>query len=246
MGQLIQTRVFNETGLTQFAQHIEALRKNKGDTSLPPDYESDDISIPFEPECKIDPEKKFNTLYDFSLYLDSIFPNEIEQKDTINDRLWAWVSCLYFKQLTKEKPRQPEAYIPSTSYGERKKLLLYRNIPLISLRLFRNKRLSEGFAKFFLENIEIDSFGEFAEQIASSQTRALRNKGIQDAILKLYKDNDGKLKIGASSKGPGTIRRFMNPTLARLQMVADIDDYSADDFIEAWGPEIKNSKFFTA
>jgi hypothetical protein len=194
---MIKARRLNSEGLTKYSTWLES---HSG--PLPPaDLLNDEsFGAPFG-DYDIDPDRVFDSRWAFGEYLNKCLSganfNGLMSPDS--DGLWAWLTLVYFKQLTEKGIRRLEHYlvIRKGSAGS----LAYRNAARTSYELVHIHRAN---AEICLKS-PMHTFGELTEQLASRQTIA-HNRGFFQTAFDLYM-NDGKLKRGASSKPKKPIDR---------------------------------------
>lgn len=128
---MIKVRRLNNEGLTEYSKWLES-----PSGSMPPDHLLNEESFgePFG-DYGIDPDKVFDSRWAFGEYLNECFAgasfNGLMSPDS--DGLWAWLTLVYFKQLTEKGIRRLEHYvvIRKGSAGS----LAYRNAARTSYEL---------------------------------------------------------------------------------------------------------------
>lgn len=187
---------------------------------------------------QIDPDRKFDSRYEFGVYLAACFCQE--NADDIlsaeNDGLWAWLTVIYFAQLAEKGVRRSEHYMV-TRQGVTGSLA-YRHAARTPYELF----FIHGEGARICLSAPMHTFGDMAEQLTSRQTIS-RHRGFFQAAFRLYVQ-DGKLKRGASTKakppklrtpkdqgGRGGMRRLA-VALQRLNLTFDTEPMLADNMIE--------------
>lgn len=203
-----------------------------------------------EPAYKtlIDPDLVFSTRYDFGKYLAETFVHIDfeEMMSQRNDGLWAWLSVVYFAQLTAKGKRREEHYVIVRK--GLKGSLAYRHAARTSFELVH----IHGLNSLVCLSVDISRFGDMAEQLASRQTLA-HNRGFFQTAFQLYV-NAGKLKKGASSKpknpkrrkpgdrtGLGGVRRLA-VALRRLDLTFDTETMDASSIIGVLPKEFEKWK----
>jgi len=187
---------------------------------------------------QIDENQRFDSRYSFGKYLCnamSKIPLD-EALNASNDSMWAWINALFFQQLAPKKTRRSEHYIciRKGSAGS----LLHRNA---SRTAFELVAIHGDNAKFTLQQ-PMHTHGQLLESLSASQG-IVRNKSFFSAAAKMYLDETGKIKRGATSKpkeprlrkpgevsGKGSIRR-LPLALRRLDLTYDVHILSPDDLI---------------
>ncbi len=227
---MINVRVLNSEGLARLTNWLENPASEFPNHLLNADAYSDVLS-----DLLIDEHKEFESRLKLGEYLNEVFKNLTfnEIMSLKYDGLWAWISMLYFDQLTQKGIRRKEHYVVvrKGSTGS----LAYRNAPRTSYELFYIHGES---AKICLSG-SIATMGDLTEQLASRQAIS-HNKGFFNTAADLYIKN-GKLVSGASSKpkppklrlpndraGFGSVRRLAI-ALQRLDMTYDTEEMNPED-----------------
>lgn len=227
---MINTRILNSEGLTRFEVWLENPTEE-----FPRHLLEDDSFSELLSSCQLDEGRKFESRLKFGEYLKEVFGNikfnQIMSKDY--DGLWAWVSLVYFDQLTAKGVRRKEHYvvIRKGSAGS----LAYRNAARTSFELF----YIHGENARICLSAQMSTFGDLTEQLASRQSIS-HNIGFFKTAAELYIKN-GKLVTGASSKpkpiklrapndksGLGSVRRLAL-ALQRLDLTYDTEEMSPED-----------------
>jgi hypothetical protein len=226
---MINTRILNAEGITRFNVWLE------NPTQEVPTYLLDDDSFTNELKIQLDESRRFESRLEFGKYLNEIFVNikfnQLMSKEY--DGLWAWISLLYFNQLTAKGIRRKEHYIVirKGSAGS----LAYRNAARTSFELF----YIHGENARICLSAQMATFGDLTEQLASRQSIS-HNVGFFKTATELYIKN-GKLVAGASSKpkpiklrapndksGLGSVRRLAL-ALQRLDLTYDTEEMTPED-----------------
>jgi hypothetical protein len=226
---MINTRILNAEGITRFNVWLE------NPTQEVPTYLLDDDSFTNQLKIQLDEGRQFESRLEFGKYLNEIFANikfnQLMSKEY--DGLWAWISLLYFNQLTAKGVRRKEHYIVirKGSAGS----LAYRNAARTSFELF----YIHGENARICLSAQMATFGDLTEQLASRQSIS-HNIGFFKTATELYIKN-GKLVAGASSKpkpiklrapndksGLGSVRRLAL-ALQRLDLTYDTEEMTPED-----------------
>ena len=227
---MINARILNAEGLTRFMAWLE------NPTQEVPIFLLNDISYTETlNQFQLDESRQFESRYKFGEYLNVIFGNikfnQLMSKDY--DGLWAWISLLYFDQLTAKGIRRKEHYVVvrKGSAGS----LAYRNAPRTSFELF----YIHGENARICLSAQMATFGDLTEQLASRQSIS-HNVGFFKIAVELYIKN-GKLVAGAASKlkpiklrapndksGLGSVRRLAL-ALQRLDLTFDTEEMTSED-----------------
>jgi hypothetical protein len=250
---MIKARKLNQEGLFQFAEHISDLHASPG-FEEPFDQEvlfDEHTSTAIDFSVELDPEKRFENLWEFAAYLSEKIGPKNDLFNSENNGFFAWIAALYFDQIRKKKPRALPAYICSTQLveldipGKSIFNLDYRHVVRGSLRLLRKPNIKPDLAKNILSDSPINEWTDLPENFCGRLNKPhLSIDVIQEFILANYFDNDGIRKDNATSKDQrGTIRRLAKPVLPRLVNVMDVAALDADKLKLAWGKEFKDSDF---
>ena len=247
---MLETRRLNETGLDAFRDWLGKAgqgEKPHADLLSPSKYNEPAYSV------QVDPDRKFDTRYEFGAYLVEMFAgvDSRELLDKKNDGLWAWLAIVYFEQLAPGKRSKEEHYIVVRS-GQRGSLA-YRHGVRTSYELV----LVHGEKAQVCLNRAMKTFGDLTEQLASRQNVA-HNRGFFEAAHKLYVNDKGKIRSGAASRAkkpnlrkPGEMSGFggadrLALTLRRLDLTYDTEIMEAGELIRVlprefrkWAPEEK-------
>src|SRR5215213_4284584 len=224
----------NEAGIHLFTEWLET-----GEGQVPPEELLQGPAYT-EPgyDAHINPHEVFQSRYEFGKYLNKQLAAETfnELMRVENDGLWAWLSVAYFKQLSGKGKRRKEHYIVirKGSMGS----LAYRQAARTSFELVH---IHDHYSLVCL-SVDMPTFGDMAEQLASRQTLA-HNRGFFQIAYELYVRN-GKLRKGASSKpkkvpnrklgdrtGLGSARRLAI-ALQRLDLTYDTEIMDASGIID--------------
>lgn len=226
---MINTRMLTTDGIALYANWLAA----PTGTQLPKELITDEgLSTPFG-DYEVDESREFASRLEFGMYLNEVFHhadfNGLTSPDS--DGLWAWLTAVYFNQLSGKGIRRQEHYlvIRKGSAGS----LAYRNAARTSYEL----------AHIHGQNAEIclrspmHTYGDMTEQLASRQTIA-HNRGFFQTAFSMYL-KDGKLRRGAASKpkkpkerkagdrtGLGSVRRLAI-ALQRLDLTYDTEEMSS-------------------
>jgi hypothetical protein len=230
----MHARKFNSEGIEMFKQWLDTLPAGQ----TPQRFLSDDALSESFGDFLLDGDLRFTSRYDFGCYLRQQFEG-ISMADLLapeSDGLWAWISALYFAQLAPTKVRRSEHYIPIRrgSAGS----LLHRNAPRTAYELV----VIHGVNAQFVLQQGMPTHGQLLESLSASQN-IVRNVGFFAAAAKLYVNEDGKLKRGATSKpkkpkdrkpgdesGKGSIRRLPF-ALKRLDLTYDVEELKPEQLI---------------
>ena len=238
---MIELRKLTASGIAVFKTWLESGGSGKVPAHLltGPEYTEAVYDI------QIDPDKKFETRYDFGNYLVDTF-KELDFAELMsreNDGLWAWLAAIYFSQLAPVKPLKSWHYIV-THVGP-KGSLAYRQAVRTSYELVQ----IHGEKAIVCLSGKMPTWGEMAESLTSRKT-LVHNAGFFSAACNLYV-RKGKLKKGASSKptrpkyrkegsftGFGSARRLAL-ALQRLDLTYDTEIMEGTKFISVLPKEFK-------
>jgi hypothetical protein len=212
-------------------------------------------SVPFEllenpeyiedfSEIQIDSARTFESRFEFGLYLMEVL-NDLSFEALMapaSDAFWAWVSAVYFRQLSAPTPRNKDAKKPEHFLVVRqgfKGSLAYRNGARTSYELVK---VHGGTALVGLSGT-MGTFGEIAEAL-TSRSNIARDLGYFRAAHRLYL-HDGKPVPGAASRArhpkkrkPGEKRGMggagrLALVLNRLTLTFDTAEMSSTQLIDA-------------
>jgi hypothetical protein len=226
---MIEVRRLTDSGVGLFSSWLEM----RADESPPAELLNGSDFTEVAYDMYINPNEVFSSRYEFGKYLTEQLTacgfNELMAPE--NDGLWAWLAVVYFKQLRGKKSRRKEHYIVIRrgSMGS----LAYRQAARTSFELVH---IHSHYSLVCL-GVEMATFGDMAEQLASRQTLA-HNRGFFQTAYELYVRN-GRLRRGASSKpkqlrirkpgdktGLGSARRLAI-ALQRLDLTYDTEIMNA-------------------
>ncbi len=227
--EMSKTRSLTPEGIAKFLSWLESVHKKVG--LLPPAelLEDEKFSEPFG-DYDIDPEKTFTTRQEFGVYLNERLAgadfNGLMSPDS--DGLWAWLTVVYFGQLTGKGIMRAEHYVVTRkgSAGS----LAYRHAARTSFELVH---IHGTKAEICLKS-PIHTFGEITEALTSRQAIA-HSRGFFQTAFEMYM-HEGKMRRGAASKpkkpkdrkpgdrtGFGSVRRLAI-ALQRLDLTYDTED----------------------
>lgn len=249
---MVKARKLNDRGQKEFYDHIIDLRDNPSfkkklnQSILSDDKTSEKIDI----SVSIDPNKKFNNLWELTEYLDK----EIGVKDDLfsleYEGFFAWLAALYFDQLRKEKPRAATAYICANKVNEfsgTKAIIdyTYRHVVRGPLYLLRKPNMNRHLVEKILFNTRINEWSDIAENFCGRiQKSHMDIAVVQEFILEKYFDKKGKIKTACTNNNvQGGIRRLAKPVLPRLINVLDVESLDVKHLADAWGPEFNKSNY---
>ena len=227
---MINTRMLTAEGVTLYATWLSEATGPQPPEELLSD---ENLSTPFG-DYEIDEARTFESRLEFGLYLDEIFRHAdfhgLMSPDT--DGLWAWLTVVYFKQLSAKGIRRQEHYLVTRKGAAGS--LAYRNAARTSYEL---AHIHGRNAEICLRS-PMHTFGDITEQLTSRQTIA-HNRGFFQAAAIMYM-RDGRLLRGAASKpkkpterkagdrtGLGSIRRLAI-ALQRLDLTYDTEEMRPD------------------
>lgn len=227
---MINTRMLTADGIALYATWLSAPTGAQPPEALLTD---ESLSPPFG-DYEIDESRTFESRLEFGLYLDEVFRHAdfhgLMSPDT--DGLWAWLTVVYFNQLSAKGIRRQEHYVVTRkgSAGS----LAYRNAARTSYEL---AHIHGRNAEICLRS-PMHTYGDMTEQLASRQNIA-HNRGFFQTAFDMYM-HDGKLRRGAASKpkkprerkagdrtGLGSVRRLAI-ALQRLDLTYDTEEMSSD------------------
>ena len=199
-------RAFNGSGVDLFRSYIDSLRYNRT-LEIPTEYlEDNSLTQSINGFAEVDSKWVFETRQEAGKYfcevLDGVNPIEFG-----NDKMWAWLSLLYFDQICpanahgERKPGKNYRYIPSNTYTE-----YYRHTLAGPFRLYQ----AHGeYAAALLSN-PLHKVGDMNEQLAS-RTSIVGNGELMKSIHSMYYDaSNEKYKRGCTTaKRAGSIRRLV-------------------------------------
>jgi hypothetical protein len=216
-------------GIEAFEQALYGLKQSSaGD--LPSELLIDPALV--EPVGGKVESRQFENRFSFAAYIDDVLrlaPVVPWQRDA---GLWAWLTVFYFDSVC---PRGSDGhrrvgalarYIPSFENFRR----YYRHLLAGPWFIFSSHRDAPERAMSLLAT-PLHSPGEVAEQLASRQD-IVTCPGIVEAMTRLYFDRRrGKLRAGASGKGPGSPRRLPR-VLGQFDLTWDFFSMSGADVIQ--------------
>lgn len=241
---MIEARILNSAGIEQFSAWL----KHPSGRMPPEGLLSDSRLSEILEGARVDPDRNFASRLEFGIALNEWFSgfSSRELLSPENDGLWAWLSLIWFEQLTAKGIRRAEHYIVERrgSAGS----LAYRHAARTSYELVN----IHGEAAIFCLSSPMPTFGDMTEQLASRQFIA-HNPGFFRAACALYLDGD-RLKRGASSKpkplkkrhkgdrtGFGSVRRLA-VALRRLNLTYDTELMGAKEMCEVLPREFNKWK----
>ncbi|MDB9891495.1 hypothetical protein OAD74_08995 [Alphaproteobacteria bacterium] len=260
MSSLTKVQYFTDEGISAFKELLIKQKPLDPTTkSVFPNHLVNDPKFVKEHSSgkSIDPLKKFKTSYDLGVYLCGILGEKDREKDV---GLWSWLSNVYIDHILYTKTGlvgELTRYIPAEAlgvsmvYGKKHRHLLRG--PFDVIYRMRKGKIDPEFARALLQKApgEID---QFYEDCASRNT-IMRNQFLQKTATSLYWDSKNNTKVKgygnkenkenpSSTSGQGGIRRFAPLIIPRVQENFDLEIMKPSDFVDAWGDELKNSKFY--
>lgn len=225
----MKLRRFNDYGIRQFGQVLEALRQGEIFETplefLEANETSQIVSGGDEFEVRV-----FETRLELATFTDNLLTHAEVSDDMSDIGLWSWLAAALLDSTCppaadgSRKPGQDYRHIPSTSWRD-----FYRHLlrgPVRILRLFKDN--PEAAAIVMCQKPRAP--GDFVEQLASRQER-ITNPAIIETANRLYFDNGSRTPKRGSSpnwRKPGTLRRF-GDVLDQLDLTYDLYSMSADE-----------------
>jgi len=242
---MIEARMWNDKGMAFFGDWLEHAKAGE---VFPRDYLEREEYIAIFDGSMVDSHSLFRSRFDFGVALNEWFASVDFGKliSPVSDGLWAWLSAVYFSQLTEKGVRRKEHYIVTRSGAAGS--LAYRHAVRTSYELVH----IHGICAEICLNRPMNTFGDMTEQLASRQSLA-HNRGFFQAAYSLYM-REGVLRRGASSKpkkpadrqpgettGMGSVRRLAI-ALQRLDLTHDTEEMSAEGMIKILPKEFQRYK----
>lgn len=222
---MTKSRRLNADGIEAFIRWLE----NPVGMLPPAELMNGEVFTEEFADYDIDESREFLSRLEFGIYLNECFSgidfNALLSPDS--DGFWAWLSVVYFQQLSSKRIGRAEHYVVvrKGSAGS----LAYRHAARTSYELVH---IHGERAQICLRS-PMHTFGDMTEQLASRQ-RIAHNRAFFTAANELY-IRDGKLRRGASSKpkkpkdrppgdrtGLGSVRRLAI-ALQRLDLTYDTE-----------------------
>lgn len=223
---------FNEIGIDEVRQKIEALRKSentfKGShgTPITLDQMKELKALAHKPSlitsldlnCTIDLDLKFPNRLELGKYLNTILSSQTHEND---DNLWTWLSIAYIEQLLA--PRKDGTYLLGSEYRyipNNNRLRYHRHLVRMAWKIY--SQYSDD-AIIFL-SVKPYTHSDFVEQ--SQKTSFLNNPNIAKTCRTLFFDEKKKkLKKGVAANkntAPGSMRRLVGVVFEQLEMNYDL------------------------
>jgi hypothetical protein len=200
-------RRFTDDGLTQFRVFLDRLKTEDPKLDPPTDLlMGKRFTEELDPAIELKPQP-FARRMDFACWLDGAAGDRLPRQDV---HFWAWLSLALFDQVCpknghgKRTAREDAWYIPRFEDRQRN----YRHVLFGSYLIYRLAKDQDADASVLLSN-RLDKLGHFWYQIASRQD-LIGNPSVVGAASQLYFDaSKGRAKVGAVSKKPGSVFRFV-------------------------------------
>lgn len=231
---MIPIRRFSDEGQKRFNEWISSSAPGVDIGMLSSDVTLSDCVDGFY----IDETRMFGSRYEFGSYLVELFV-DIDREVILSsayDGMWSWINALYFRQLAPSEIRRSEHYI-CVRHGSAGSLL-HRCASRTAFELVAFHGVN---AKFALQQ-KMHTHGQLLESLSASMG-IVRNRGFFAAAARMYVDEDGTIKKGATSKpkkpkdrkpgdvsGKGSIRR-LPVALRRLDLTYDVELLTAEQLV---------------
>lgn len=233
-------RSFNSAGLEQMRSFLVSLRSSAPAAEFPEHLLTDpQYSAPVAAAPIVEP-RSFDTRFELAEYLFARL-EPAEGHNLERDRgMWAWLALFYFESLCgpakngTRNPGQIARWIPDTDYRR-----YYRHLVAGPWRIYRTYRREPRLA-FGLLCTAPHVMGEVVEQIAA-RLELVTNRAVVGAVTRLYVDAHGKLKRGASGKGPGSPRRLAD-VIAQFDLTYDLYSMEPDELLDLLPEEFDRFK----
>lgn len=235
----VHVRTFKPSGLRAFSELLDQLKafpgqaKWQGGTRA---YEKsqlllfeDEYSYSIQEERTIEPDKEFETRFEFGQYLFDVFGRKALERDT--EQL-AWLTLLYFDQVCEKKKGSDilkvlskYRYIPEVNNNRR----FYRHLVLTPLLLWQ--RL--GVDSLFLLSNPLYESSDAVEQLVSRQDFISNPNAIAVAQELYYDGPRNRIRSGAfSNSKAGNAKRLVRDLIPQLSVNYDMYVMSKDQIIE--------------
>ncbi len=255
---LIKIRTFKDNGIDEFRKLLlaEKLLDPTARSQFPQHLISNAALSDEHPSgLEIDTDQKFATSKELGEYFHTVLGGHVTYTDI---GIWSWLANVYMDVIAPiPKPiGSLERYIPAESLGDpRSGQKIHRHLirgPFDVVSKSKSAELDSDFADLLLAK-HPNQIGSFFE-ICYSNIKIKRNTLMQLTAAKLYSNGKGGMTKGfdnrvdknnpTSQKGKGGLRRFAKYIVPRVQENFDLEIMKPDDFVEAWGDEVKNSAFW--
>ncbi|GAB3437876.1 hypothetical protein NX773_19490 [Massilia solisilvae] len=197
----------NAGGISVFSSWLAAPKGEPPLQLLSDPAFTDDLPWDFS----VDTEKTFDTSYDLGLYLHTTAIGDVKDPLAVERAtgMWAWLSLAMIRSLVRRTGVQKGKPLESAHYVEadtqRGRRLGYR---LITRTAWRLVRLHGEKAQVALGSAR-SPWGEMAEQMSSRQ-EIFSHPSFWAVAHKLYRNEHGELKRGATSQRPESARKDPN------------------------------------
>jgi hypothetical protein len=226
----LSLRRFNDNGIDALKRVLAGMREAKiGSTAEIAVLTTDRGLTEVVDGVKVDRSRTFADRFDCAAYVYGVISASggtlTHGRGIDDDRgLWTWLATLWAAQLTvpdtytKFPTGEDVRWILSTSEWNR----FYRHLIAGPYWVYRAHVSNPQRVKPLL-SAKMNAPGEMYQQVASRQT-IVRNGRIMDFINRLYVDRSTqKIRRGALSKGPGSIRRLAQ-VLHQFDLTFDVYD----------------------
>ena len=228
----------SKAGMDAFRDYIQASRR--GDTVTPPYHLlfQSPYSEPLIQHAEIE-RNCFYTKYEAVTYLAGVFADLDQREISYNGGLWSWISLYYLEELLETKIQgktkginAPDNYILEVEQGDLKWREYSHHLLASPFYLYR----CHGDEARMLLAGPIGSRMELTFEIVA-RLQFARSREFIKLVNRLYSDDHGKMKRGASHKGTsGSIHRLIK-IFQQLELTYDIFDMSCEKMIELLPPE---------
>lgn len=236
----MHVRRLNSHGVERFRQNLQQIREGQRLTLEPLLLTDDSLTETFDTEIEIE-QQRFKTKKGISSYLAEKLELPKNRWRYYDVGLWTWLSVFYFDLLCpvqsgQRRVKADARYILADPKSWKR---YYRHLLACPVRLYCE--LGE-LATPFLE-APIPVWRELHEQLTAHQNIAT-NKALIGAAGKLYWDPSvNNIKKGASTKGQGSLRRFVE-LIGQFELTYDVNAMNPDDILSLL-PQAEFSKWIS-
>lgn len=234
----MKIRRLTKAGLEQFQRFIEDNPNNPLPRALLSEHEYT-RPVPDAPTLEL---QKFNTRFDFGLYLVDKISGFINSGYQYDIGVWSWIVLFYFDQICplqngKRSPSRINYYILDPHEYKRYYHHLARTpFMLVSVH---------GKNAEILLTQPLHQSGEIIEQFASRQ-EIVTNKSLIEAVSELYlvrkEDGSAKFKRGSAGKNTGGTFRRLAGILGQFDLTYDFRTMPPTDILQILPSEFNRFK----
>lgn len=224
---MTEVRVLNQAGIELVREFIVRLKTEPGAWPPPDILAHTHYTTPAEGGATVE-QRSFSSKLEFGLYIASALNNRVPDRTLrLSLGLWVWLTLYYFDQVCpadgngRRKPISMEKYIPSFEHVSTNpdKHLLFFPWKMVTLH---------ADDAHWLLGSALREDTKVVRELANSRRRNVSTPFVRLARSLYFDENRGKLKRGATTDRPGSLRR-LDRVVSQLDLTYDVFGMDAQE-----------------